>query len=190
MHGLPKWWRAVQQEDQLVRDFLLVALFTGLRRSEIANLRWEDIDLDGRMLTVPTTKNGDPLELPLSEFLHDLLVTRRDDNPEAHWVFAGRGKSGHIVETKTFHRRVGKRCGIKFTMHDLRRTFASVAEGLDLSHFALKRLLNHRTDSDITGGYVVHSIERLRDPVERIAQRILELAVGPHTHTQELREAA
>jgi integrase len=178
MHGLPKWWRAVQQEDDLVRDFLLVALFTGLRRSEIAHLRWENIDLEGCTLTVPQTKNGDALELPLSKFLHDLLVTRRDNNPEAQWVFASRGKTGHVVETKSFHRRVGERSGIKFTMHDLRRTFASIAEGLDLSHFALKRLLNHRIDADITGGYVVHSVERLRDPVERVAKRILELVYG------------
>jgi integrase len=190
MHGLPKWWRAVQLEDELVRDFLLVALFTGLRRNEIARLRWEDIDLEGRTLTIHATKNGDALELPLSAFLYELLLTRRDDNPEATWVFAGRGKSGHIVEPKTFHRRVGERCGIKFTIHDLRRTFASIAEGLDLSHFALKRLLNHRTDTDITGGYVVHSVERLRDPVERIAVRILELALGPQTEAQNLREAA
>jgi integrase len=176
MHGLPKWWRAVQQEDELVRDFLLVALFTGLRRNEIARLRWEDIDLEGRTLTIHATKNGDALELPLSEFLYELLLTRRDNNPETSWVFSGRGKSGHIVEPKTFYRRVGERCDIKFSIHDLRRTFASIGESLDLSHFALKRLLNHRTDSDITGGYVVHSIERLRDPVERIAEKILELA--------------
>ena len=189
-HGFPKWWNAVQQEDELVRDFLLLALFTGLRRGEIAHLRWENIDLDGRTLKLPTTKNGDPLELPLSQFLFDLLLTRRDDNPEAEWVFPGRGKTGHVVETKTFHRRVGERCGIKFTTHDLRRTFASLAEGLDLSHFALKRLMNHRTDTDVTAGYIVHSVERLRGPVDRIAARILELALGPQTKTGDLREAA
>jgi integrase len=35
-----------------------------MRRSEIARLKWEYIDLDGRTLTVPTTKNGDALQLP------------------------------------------------------------------------------------------------------------------------------
>lgn len=175
MHGLPKWWHAVQQEDDLVRDFLLLALFTGLRRNEIAHLKWENIDFEARTLEVGSTKNGDPLVLPLSEFLYELLLNRRDNNPEATWLFAGRGKTGHLVEPKMFTRRVGERCGIKFTIHDLRRTFASVAESLDLSHFALKRLLNHRY-TDITGGYVIHSTERLRGPVERIAERILELA--------------
>lgn len=177
-HGLPKWWWAVHQEEGYVRDFLLIALFTGMRRSEIARLKWEYIDLDGRTLTVPTTKNGDPLELPLSEFLHDLLASRRDSDPEGEWVFPGRGESGHMVETKKFYARVTKASGIRFTLHDLRRTFVTIAESLDIPHYALKRLLNHRADSDVTGGYIVISVERLRRPVERVAQRILELSNG------------
>lgn len=175
-HGLPKWWRAVHQEEVYVRDFLLIALFTGMRRSEIARLRWEFIDLEGRILTVPTTKNGDPLELPLSDFLFELLLARRDDDPEAEWVFPGRGETGHMVETKKFYARVTKASGIRFTLHDLRRTFVTIAESLDIPHYALKRLLNHRADSDVTGGYIVMDVERLRGPVERVAERILELA--------------
>jgi integrase len=175
-HGLPRWWRAVHQEEEYVRDFLLTALLTGMRRSEIARLRWDYIDLDGRTLTVPTTKNGDALQLPLSNFLHDLLVTRRDSNPEGEWVFPGRGESGHMVETKKFYARVSKASGIRFTLHDLRRTFVTIAESLDIPHYALKRLLNHRADSDVTAGYIIIDVERLRGPVERVAQRILELA--------------
>ena len=68
-------------------------------------------------------------------------------------------------------------------MHDLRRTFITVAESLDIPHYALKRLLNHRADSDVTGGYIVINAERLRDPVERIAARILELADGEQQKT-------
>jgi integrase len=189
-HGLPKWWRAAHLEDDYVRDFLLIALFTGMRRSEIARLRWDYIDLDGRTLTVPTTKNGDPLELPLSGFLYQLLLTRRDSDPEGEWVFPGRGETGHMVETKKFYARVTKGSGIKFTLHDLRRTFVTIAESLDIPHYALKRLLNHRADSDVTGGYIVIDVERLRGPVERVADRILEL-VGGGTEGREItREAA
>jgi integrase len=154
----------------------LIALLTGMRRSEIARLRWDYIDLDGRTLNVPTTKNGDPLELPLSNFLHELLVRRRDDDPEGEWVFPGRGETGHMVETKKFYARVTKSSGIRFTLHDLRRTFVTIAESLDIPHYALKRLLNHRGANDVTAGYIIIDVERLRGPVERVAQRILELA--------------
>ena len=179
-HGLPKWWRAVHQEEDYVRDFLLIALFTGMRRSEIARLRWELIDLEGRMLRVPLTKNGDALELPLSTFLFDLLLARRDNDPEGTWVFPGRGVTGHLVESKKFYSRVTETSGIRFTLHDLRRTFVTIAESIDISHYALKRLLNHRSDGDVTQGYVIMSVDRLRGPVERVAERLLELANGGH----------
>ena len=76
---------------------------------------------------------------------------------------------------KTFVARVNQRCGVEFNMHDLRRTFVTVAESLDIPAFALKRLLNHRIDADVTGGYIVMDTARLREPVERIATKLTEL---------------
>lgn len=171
-HSLPAWWRAVMQEPSYSRDFLLIALFTGMRRGEIARLRWDSIDLVGRTLHIPQTKNGDPLDLPLSDFLVDMLAARKEVAGTAEWVFPGNGESGHIVETKKFVARVEKASGVKFTLHDLRRTFITMAESLDIPHYALKRLLNHRTSSDVTGGYIVINAERLREPVERVAAAI------------------
>ena len=178
LHGLPRWHRAVMAEEEHARDFLLVALFTGMRRSEIATLRWEHVGLEARVLTVPKTKNGEPLILPLSTPLYDLLLARRDGDPEGDWVFPGVGVTGHMVEVKSFVARVAKASGVKFTLHDLRRTYVTIAEALDIPAFALKRLLNHRTDNDVTGGYIVMDVERLRRPVERIAERIMEIVSG------------
>jgi integrase len=48
-----------------------------MRRNEIASLRWENIDLIGRAVHIAATKNGDPLDLPLSSFLVDLLRARQ-----------------------------------------------------------------------------------------------------------------
>lgn len=61
---LPMWWKAVMAEPDYSRDFLLMALFTGMRRGELMRLRWENVDLNARTLHLPTTKNGDPLNLP------------------------------------------------------------------------------------------------------------------------------
>ena len=72
--------------------------------------------------------------------------------------------------------RVATQSGVFFTMHDLRRTFITIAESLDIPAYSLKQLLNHRSGNDVTSGYTVITPERLRVPVERIAQRILELA--------------
>lgn len=183
---LPAWWEAVHQEPEHSRDFLLIALCTGMRRAEIAGLKWEYVDLENRAVHIPKTKNGDPLDIPISKFVSDLLTARRDMNKRGSWVFPSSSKTGHIVETKTFTARVSERCGTKFTLHDLRRTFVSIAESLDVPHYALKRLLNHRTDSDVTGGYIVINTNRLREPVERVSKRIMEL-VGLAEETQEKR---
>jgi integrase len=172
---LPAWWEAVMAEPDYSRDFLLTALFTGMRRSEVMALRWENIDLKAKTLHLPSTKNGDPLTLPLSEFLAQLLTTRAESADGSPWVFPGPGKSGHLVETKKFLQRVAAGAGVSFTLHDLRRTFITIAESLDVPYYALKRLLNHRTSGDVTGGYIVVNAERLREPVELVARRILEL---------------
>lgn len=177
-HQLPAWWRAIMAEDDDARDYLLVALFTGMRRNEIATPRWENVDLRGRTLTVPRTKNGDPLVLPLSRFLADVIAARRETVGQTEWVFPGPGRTGHIVETKSFTRPVSEASGVPFSLHDLRRTFITVAESLDIPAYALKRLLNHRADGDVTGGYIVMGVERLRAPVERVAARIRELTDG------------
>ena len=173
---LPMWWKAVHAEPEYARDFLLTALFTGMRRGELMALRWENVDLVAKTLHLPKTKNGDPLTLPLSIFLFDLLSGRLERSNGSPFVFPGPGKDGHLIETKKFLSRVGAGSGVSFTLHDLRRTFITIAEGLDVPYYALKRLLNHRANGDVTGGYIVVNAERLRGPVEQVAQRILELA--------------
>jgi integrase len=173
-HDLPAWWAAVMDEPDYSRDFLLIAMFTGMRRNEIAALRWEQIDLTERALHIPKTKNGDPLDLPLSDYLVTLLRERQDQAGASPWVFPGTGCKGHIVETKKFTARVTERSGVAFTLHDLRRTFITIAESLDVPHYALKRLLNHRLSGDVTAGYIVSSAERLRGPVSLVAAKILK----------------
>lgn len=173
---LPMWWKAVMAEPDYARDFLLMALFTGMRRGELMALRWENVDLTALTLHLPKTKNGDPLNLPLSSFLADLLTARKKQAGESPFVFPGPGKQGHLMETKKFLLRVSAGSGVSFTLHDLRRTFITIAESLDVPYYALKRLLNHRANGDVTGGYIVVNAERLRGPVEQVAERILELA--------------
>ena len=69
-----------------------------------------------------------------------------------------------------------KASGVPFMLHDLRRSFITVAESLDLSHYAIKRLVNHKISGDVTAGYVVPDVNRLREPMQRITDRIREIA--------------
>ena len=150
----------------VTRDYLFFLLLTGLRRGEGARLNWTDVDLQARRFTALDTKNNEPHTLPLSDYLLHLLK-RRKEKAENQYVFPGPGKHGYLIEPKKQLKKVVDRSRVNFTLHDLRRTFATIAERLDIPAYALKRLLNHKMTNDVTAGYIVTDVERLRDPMQK-----------------------
>ena len=181
---LPAWYQAVQEirgegqtpKDRLSMDYLLVCLFTGLRKNEAAALKWADIDFKAKTLTVRDTKNHEDHTLPLSDFLYSLFKERKQ-GADSLFVFPGTGKGGFLVEPKRQIEKVAKRSGVSFCLHDLRRVFASVAASV-VSAYELKRLMNHKNGSDVTLGYVVPGVDGLRAPMQRVTDRIIDLTGG------------
>ena len=173
-HELAPWYVGVQQlQNKTLRDYLLLLILTGLRRQEAATLRWDQVDLTAKTLTVLDTKNHESHTLPLSNYLYELLssCSLRKIND---YVFPGTGAAGHIIEPRKQMVHVTKASGVHFTVHDLRRTFITIAEGLDISAYALKRLMNHKMNGDITADYIVTDVERLRKPMQQITDYILK----------------
>ncbi|HAU0815517.1 TPA: tyrosine-type recombinase/integrase [Legionella pneumophila] len=176
-HELAAWYLGVQQlQSEVLRDYLMLIILTGLRRQEAATLRWDQVDLKAKTLTILDTKNHDAHTLPLSNYLYELLLAR-SQNKINEYVFPGRGAAGHIIEPRKQMANVTKLSGIHFTVHDLRRTFITIAEGLDVSAYALKRLMNHKMNGDITAGYIVTDVERLRKPMQQITDYFLKCMV-------------
>jgi integrase len=172
--------RALTSQDgaqaETVRDYLQLLLFTGLRREEAARLEWADIDFKERTLLVRDTKNRVPLVLPLAGYTFDLL-SRRKQVAVNQFVFGNlKTRSGRIEDPKKLIYRLREQTGVFFNPHDLRRTFATIVERLDIPAYALKRLLNHKMNGDVTAGYVVMDVERLRKPVQQVADFILKEA--------------
>lgn len=184
-HQIKPWFDAVCMYDELIdeikistmRDYLIFTLLTGLRREEAARLSWENVDMLGKAIIITDTKNNDDFELPLSDYLVEMLERRSKQCNGLAYVFPSNGKTGHIINPNKAIDRVREQSGVHFTMHDLRRTFITVAESLDISQYTLKRLINHRTDSgDVTAGYIIADVDRLREPMQRITDFILEQA--------------
>jgi integrase len=96
----------------------------------------------------------------------------RKANANNLYVFPGNGECGYIVEPRKQIQLITQETGIEFTMHDLRRTFITMAEKLDISVYALKRLLNHKTEGDVTAGYIIADVERLRKPMQLISEHL------------------
>lgn len=188
------WYQAVMTLDDVMRDYLLFCIHTGLRRNEAATLTWSNIDFDlcQLMLEGDKTKNHQDHCLPLPDYLMELLKRRRQLNLQrgssSTYIFPGRKKNTHLVECKASIHKVTQQCNVKFMVHDLRRTFLTYAESLDLPLSVLKRLANHKGKIDVTEGYLIDNPERLRTPMERITKKLLDCAniAQPQIHEEVL----
>ncbi|EEF80043.1 tyrosine-type recombinase/integrase [Methylophaga thiooxydans] len=172
-HQLKGWYEATLQLNQeTTRDYLHFLLFTGLRRTEAAQLRWEYVNFEDQTFTIPDTKNGESHTLPFSNFIESMLI-RRHESRQSHFVFPSDSKTGYIQDPRKAILRVSELSGVEFRLHDLRRTFITIAESRDIPAYALKRLLNHKDSSDVTSGYIISDISRLRSPMRVISDFIL-----------------
>ena len=171
-HQIAPWWAAVMAlGNDAHRDYLLTLMLTGLRKEEGRGLTWADVDLIAKTLTVRDTKNHSSHTLPMGPYLASMLNARERLGP---LVFMS--THGQVGNLRYSLESIARTSGVKFMAHDLRRTFATVAESLDIPNYALKALLNHKGGSDVTGGYLIITTERLRSPMEKIEDFVLKAA--------------
>jgi hypothetical protein len=110
-------WTLRQEPNAKLRLYILAALHTGARRSELLRLTWGDVDMRQRTITFRNTKNGDSQTLPLTETLRSTFTELpRSLNPAAPVL----PQLAPLVLTRSFARLV-QRLGVKnLTFHDLR----------------------------------------------------------------------
>lgn len=174
-----------------IRDVVLTALHTGMRRGELLAIRWGRVDLGRReiLIEAATEKAGRGRVVPMTDALHERMAALRREYPR---VLAGDDPvfvlpDGREITTKIV--RAGfegavKRClGIplekrtKVTFHTLRHTAASlmVAEGVPL--FDVAKILGHSTIA-VTMRYAHFAPEAGRAGIEKLGTALQRGAVG------------
>ena len=180
---LPCWKKGIEAavNTPRARDAFRFGLYTGMRLNEVLPLRWRCVDMAALVFRVERTKTGAPLELPVTRQLATILERRRADGGAVSgdvedWVFPSilPGALGHIADLSHLYGRIGEAGGARFWYHGLRNVFITVAErDLLLPHALTRRLVNHAPANDITESYAADwTIEQLREPAQRIADRI------------------
>ncbi|EMP8096217.1 tyrosine-type recombinase/integrase, partial [Acinetobacter baumannii] len=181
---IPVFYKAVMEyrgEDSIrlteftnsTRDLVLCVMFTGCRRDEGQTLKWSEVDIEKGTFVFKDPKNGDDHLLPMGDQLWAILKERYK-NRKGDYVFAGssrKGNGGGYISTPDgVLDYVERQTGIKISLHDLRRTFATICNNLDYGQYTIKRLLNHRSGArdDVTGNYVQVSIKKLRKAMNDI----------------------
>lgn len=143
---------------------LMMLIVTGARKQEILKARWEQIDFDRHLLTVPRAKSGKPRHVPLSEVAVRVLVTQlqRRKKEDAGWVFPGKFEGKPLENVRCAWDRARKTAGItqNTRIHDLRHSFASILanNGVPLNEIGI--ILGHSQLSTTTR-YAHHAPQRL-----------------------------
>jgi integrase len=164
-------WPEYATYTDYVTPLVLVALNTGLRRGELLQLRWRDVDLARKDLTVrgEGAKTGQTRHVPMNTEITDVLKKWRPADADAEWcVFSGGSTTTPLTEARKAWAVVLKKAKIRvFRFHDLRHTFASklVMAGVDLN--TVRELLGHRKIS-MTLRYAHLAPQHKADAVERL----------------------
>lgn len=169
-------WLFFDEEERLLKaspkwlqDIIVFAINTGLRQSEMLDLKWSQVDLARRTITISEQKNGCVDTLPLNNTVMSLLEARYQagfNNPYMHVFPNGiSGRKGNRLLLKAFYVALRK-AGIKnFRFHDLRHTFATrlIQNGVDL--YTLQKLGRWKTVTMVQR-YAHHYPESLRSAIE------------------------
>lgn len=143
----------------------LLAL-TGARRSEIASLRWGEVDVEHGCLRLAASKTGAKV-IPLAPAALAILEAL-DRQKGSDWVFPASRGDGHFVNVGKLWEDVRARAGLEgVRLHDLRHTFASFGAAGGFGLPVIGALLGHKQVS--TTARYAHLTD---DPVKRAAERI------------------
>ena len=173
LEHLKAWHEAAEGlTNQKAKVYLLIALYMGFRSNELLTLQWSDVDMKGQSIELKDTKNGSNHQLPIPYAVMPYLNALHELTGGSKWVFASDDHAKHMVTPIKPIRAVMAASGVTFSPHDCRRTFATIAEAVSLPMSMIKRMMNHATTNDVTGGYIVTESETLRQAINKVASYI------------------
>ncbi|NIS15703.1 MAG: tyrosine-type recombinase/integrase [Aliifodinibius sp.] len=147
-----------------------------MRKGELENLEWSDIDLKRRKISIRAKEFWHPKtgerEIPINDQLFELLSRLRKKKPrsrETDFVFIDRDGSQLKTKLREAMIKVAKKAGIEnlTTLHALRHTFAShlIMNGVDLP--TVQKLMGH-TDIQVTMIYAHLAQDHLNEAVNKL----------------------
>ncbi len=144
---LERLLKAIEEDEHPQSgNIMLLALYTGMRRSELFRLRWQDIDFERGFIRIRDPKGGVDQTIPLNDAAREVLKSiYRSGSP---YVFPGRG-GRQRTDIKRPVNRIKERAGLPKdfrALHGLRHVYASMlAASGKVDMYTLQRLLTHKS---------------------------------------------
>ena len=159
--------RLLEELPEHQGEMMLFALATGLRQGNILHLTWDQVDIARRQATIggSSTKNGQPLGVPLNELALAVIERQRGKHPVRVFTYGGRAVEN--VNTKCWKAAL-KRCGIRdFRWHDLRHTWASWLRQQDVPTWVLQELGGWKSEAMVRR-YAHMSVKHLQPYADQL----------------------
>jgi integrase len=153
--------------NRVMADLITFLILTGARKSEASQARWENVNLETGVWTVPMSKSGKPRYIPLSRAAIELLEKRQVNGSE--YIFPN-SRTGKPLRHLYFSwDKIRKQAGIPdVRIHDLRHNFASLLVNNGRSLYEVQKLLGH-ADISTTQRYAHLSQDTLKDATEIVS---------------------
>jgi len=179
---LPVWFAAVRQiANPAISAYLQALLLTGARPGELLALRWDDVNLNWKGLTIHDKVEGERV-IPLTPYVHHLLSALPRRNA---WVFAGAGDKALTNPSKNLKDACTVAGVDQVSPHGLRRSFKSLTEWLEIPVGVVAQIMGHKPSATAEKHYTVRPLDLLRLHHERIEKWILEQAAVTFDATAE-----
>jgi integrase len=165
------------EQNEVLADAIRFGLWTGARRGNWLSARWDEIDLERRVWTIPAAKAkaAKPIVVPLNEQAYEVLKRRV---VASEWVFPGRWGE-HATTVKFAWARVIKAAGLTDArIHDLRRTLATFAVNAGVPIFLVAKMLGHTTTAVTEAVYAQIQDEALRGAAADAGRAIVQATKG------------
>ena len=129
--------------NKLTKDLIIFLIYTGCRKGEALNLKWDDVDMQNDVIAIKGTKTKYDRYIPISKPLKELL-SRIEKVQDVLYVFNRNGAK--LSDFKRSFHTACKNAGLKdMHIHDLRHVFASKMVMNGTSLYITGELLGHRT---------------------------------------------
>lgn len=152
-------------DNALVKHIVIIALNTGLRRGEIFNMRWQDIDFGRNSILIHESKAGKKRFVPMNSTVRTLVKTL---SVSTEFVFPSPRTGRKLFDIKKSFRRAVDSAGIpNFRFHDLRHTAATRMADAGADPFTLARILGH-SSIQMTARYTHATDKAIRKAVENL----------------------
>jgi integrase len=171
--NLKDWYQSVLRlGNEKAKVYLLLLLHTGLRDQDVRYLEWKDVDFKNDCFVARDTKNHSDFTAYIAPQIKPYLRSLQALTGDNQYLFPGDSKDGVMNMPRKPIAQVRNETGLEFSSHDLKRTFLTIGEAAMIPFSLLKALANHKTDNDVTGGYINPEANTLKQATFKIADYI------------------